>query len=42
MNGQLNVICSYTDDKINGEYKIYYEDGDLIENGYYKNGIKVE
>ena len=30
-NGQLYVICSYTDDKKNGMYKSYYENGQLWE-----------
>ena len=29
-NGQLKVICSYTDDSWNGEYKLYDENGELI------------
>ncbi len=29
MNGQLSTISSYTDDKINGEYKKYNIYGEL-------------
>ena len=42
MNGQLKEICSFTDGKSNGMYKSYYENGELIEENYYENGIKIE
>ena len=34
--------CSYVDDKLNGIYKEYMKNGDLIYVKYYENWIKVE
>ena len=37
---ELEEICNYINDKKNGEYKSYNEDGELCEKHNYSNGIK--
>ncbi len=37
---QLEYICFYINDDLNGEYKLYDEDGQLIECCNYVDGIK--
>ena len=34
-NGQLNIICTYIDDKQNGEYKSHWDNGQLWGNAFY-------
>ena len=47
MNGQLKVICSFTDGKMNGMYKKYDENGNLhgrhkkFESSSYVDGKKL-
>ena len=41
MNGQLKVICSFTDGKMNGMYKKYDINGKLFESSSYVDGKKL-
>jgi antitoxin component YwqK of YwqJK toxin-antitoxin module len=40
MNGQLDIICNYINWKIEGECKIFYENGELKKVSYYVNEKK--
>ena len=37
-NGQLRVVCSYKDGKLDGEYASYYAHGTMAEHAFYKDG----
>ena len=39
-NNSIKVICFLKDDKLHGEYKEYFEDGQLRIQTIYKNGIE--
>ncbi len=38
--GQLEIICNYKNNKIEGEYKSYYDNGQLYIICNYKNNQK--
>ena len=40
--GQLEEICNYKNDKLNGEYKSYYANGQLEIICNYKNNEREE
>src|SRR5690554_3727964 len=41
-NGSIQSEFSLSDCVFDGDYRIFYESGELKESGYYSNGIKID
>jgi len=40
--GQISIMCNYKNNKLEGEYKLYYENGKLREIHNYISGYRED
>ena len=39
--GVLEKKVTYNNDSLDGEYLVFFENGDTLTSGFYKNGLKM-